>query len=224
VGNSHAKDMFNALQLAPFGDGFEFVPLITNIHCRMSRADRLFSYVLPMRAAFETAAACEATYPFLDAYLDELAGVIIAPLWQEQHLRALPSLLDRLQRHEVPVLVVGNTARFNEVPRLARNLVMAGVTQVAEINDTIAATRWDDSITNAKIYEIARQHEVIFLDRGSLVCPDSGCDLTYDYGSVTLFDSGHWTLDGARRFSHRIYESQAMLEFMRQVSDRNDRR
>ena len=217
VGNSHAKDMWNALSLTPAARTTDFIPLISNRKCKLSRSDRIMSLFLPMRAAHERVQQCENAYPFLDSYLHRVSGVVIAPLWNDAHVDELPAVLDRIGDYGLPVLVVGNTALFSNVPQAARNLVLSGTADVATINGAISGTRWDDTELNERIETIARAHDARFLDRGKVVCPGRACDLTFDYGRLTMFDSGHWTLDGAQRFSSRMYESEVLAGFLKNV-------
>jgi len=218
AGNSHAKDMFNAIRLSAFGEDFDFVPLISNRLCRLSGRDKILSLLLPMQESADDVTRCETNFEYIDNNLDTLDGIVLAPLWDDTLLEALPAFLGRMRASGIPVLIAGNTARFPDVSRTINNLVMGGVDDIDSLNARLTALRWDESGTNRRLKELADAAEQEYLDRESLVCPGGECELTADYGEVAVFDSGHWTLYGAAIYGSRLNGKQAILQFVDRVT------
>lgn len=97
--------------------------------------------------------------------------------------------------------------------------MVSGIRDFEALNRRLTASRWDDSALNQQVRRAARDAGQVFFDREKLVCPEETCDLTWDYGEVALFDSGHWTLYGANMFASRLEESGTMDQFFRRVTE-----
>ena len=61
---------------------------------------------------------------------------------------------------------------------------------------------------NKQISSIADELKVSFFDKVKLVCDNEKnvCSAFTDDGYKTLFDYGHWTLEGAKLFGSRLVE------------------
>ena len=201
LGDSHAKDLFNALYLNKplFGD-----PALRHVTLN----DRCF-YLLaaappPPEVMRSEQQVCEETMTaFQRSALVKTANVIIySSRWKPyglMHLDALISYLDDASNAELAL--VGRTAEFIDVPKLVFN-----TGTLDGLEEELAKHRLTtvDQI-NARLRQFASQNGLQYLDRVALVCRADGssCDAVDDDGHVLYFDYGHWTLEGARYFGRK---------------------
>jgi peptidoglycan/LPS O-acetylase OafA/YrhL len=193
IGNSHSKDMFNALALNR--DAF---PATGFARFAMSNAFDPAS-MEALRAAPNFRAA---------------DTVAIAPRYTSPRLMArLPEVIATLQADGKRVVIVDNTAEFRSpgtVPLFDWHLRRTGDAGALPELARIAPGHEQPRVarTNARLREIAAAAGAGYLSRRDLVCDDAAgtCDLVTPEGHKTLYDYGHWTLAGAAHFGARAAE------------------
>ncbi|MES9955583.1 MAG: acyltransferase family protein [Sedimenticola sp.] len=192
VGNSHSKDMFNAL------------------HLNQDRFNNTEFARFGMSADF--------TQDQLDKMLKapnfvEADAIAIAPRYSRAGLERLPEVLKQISATGKTVYVIGNTSEFispGKLPVFDWHIRRGGHVDASEINHLAYNYEADNKRQrNKKVKEIAREAGVHYLSRRSLICSDTtkNCALLTPEGLKTMFDYGHWTLAGARYFG-----AQAALE------------
>ncbi|MEE4207987.1 MAG: acyltransferase family protein [Parvularcula sp.] len=188
IGNSHSKDMFNALYLnrEKFA-GVEFA--------RFALAGALESEQL-------SALYASPNYQAADT-------IALAPKWG-RNLDEYGRLIEKMKRDGKSVVIIDNTAEFGPFGRvpLYDGLVRSSRKPIKPS----AANRagWenlDEEVgeLNAELRRLAVTHDAAFYSRFELVCVHSSrnCSILGPAGEKTMFDYGHWTLDGARLFGAR---------------------
>lgn len=186
VGNSHSKDLFNALQIQPrkrysaeyarFGMGSEFPE---------SQLNQLIE----------------------SPNFDKADVIIIAPRYSDEGIVRLPHVISRFQELDKLVVIAGNTAEFEPWSRLPiyDNFIQRRGSRKNLIQMNELAFRMQRDVVfrrNARIRIIANDLGIIYLSRTALVCPpkNESCTLSTHDGVKTMYDNTHWTLDGASYF------------------------
>ena len=185
VGNSHSKDMYNALALnADRFPGAQFAR---------------FAMGNPFPASEVDALVASPNYRAADL-------VVLAPRWHDNE-RRLVALVDRIRRDGKQVTLVDNTAEF-DAPDF-RPLFDYQAQRFGALPDPARMNRLAYDFraskpreTNAWLAEIGARLGVPVLSRYDLVCSgeERACTLALPDGDKALYDYGHWTLAGARHF------------------------
>lgn len=189
IGNSHSKDLFNALHAAaPVQDRFAL-------------------------ARFGMAA------PFPAAQLDQLYAspnfqsadwIVISTRYGPSYDTRLPEVIAALKAHGKQVALVGNTPEFDwpgPLPIFDWFVrTYGGVAAPQEMN----ALAWEAlskqvQDSNQRLRDIAGAAQIPYLSRSELMCDavQRSCALATETGLKTMYDYGHWTLEGAAYFGHR---------------------
>jgi len=209
AGNSHAKDAYNILYFT--GLNLKLEPIITNFICeKLSRGSARwkecnFEYVVRPDMEWDA-----------DLY-------VIAPRWSDAHVEALPRVIDRLRLLGKDVVVFGNAAEFDNIPRFfAKSIGFAGddsVPNLRRIAGLAVQTLRKKRLLklNRRIRDIALQHGATYVDRLSLLCPQFKCRVLDDSFQYLLYDHGHMMLRGAKYVAKRLLHDPA---FMRVMSER----
>jgi peptidoglycan/LPS O-acetylase OafA/YrhL len=188
IGDSHAKDMFNALtrnQALFAGTGFARFAL--NRHSL--EADLQVMVATPNFRAADT--------------------ILIAPRYHPEYRDLLATVLAVLAGQGKEILVLGNTAEFDvggDLPLFDWYLRRVG--GLAGLN--AAAPRYEAPgavAREAGIRAIAVAAGAGFLSRRDLMCDGERCTLATPAGLKTMYDDTHWTLDGAALFGRRAAEA-----------------
>lgn len=203
IGNSHAKDFFNALHLNAKGKRVSFKPYISLGACKKLSRD----------LAGKQACTFGHTYFFRHKDLPLIDTVVIAPRWSDKHIRALEGVIGRLKALGKTVILVGNTAEFADIPIAASIFFERGKSQ-PETLGALEATRKDLSDVNARIRRIAQRHGLRYFDRERMICPPSGCRFAGPDGQLLFFDYGHTTLGGAKLFGRLLIEEHRFLDLI----------
>ncbi len=189
IGDSHAKDVFNALVLN--GDKFPQVGFARfNLHPKSLGSDLALLLTAPNFAASDT--------------------VLIAPRYYREYRETLAEILAALARHGKRVIVVGNTVEFDvggDLPLFDWYLRSAGKPEVLR-NLNALAPKFESlggAEREASLRDLAQAAGVEFLSRRDLICPPAGhsCTLVTADGRKTMYDDTHWTLAGAALFGAR---------------------
>ena len=193
VGNSHSKDVFNALHLNRhrFPD-MEFARFTVGTAVPEDQLDLLVQ---------------SPNYLAADV-------VLLTSRYHDMPMERLPEFVARLRGSGKTVVVVGNTPEFEDVgalPLFDWYIRANGAeADLDEVNRMAFASKTGDGVTmNARVKEIARTEGAAYLAREPLVCDEGGrtCTLVTPDRRKALYDSAHWTLDGARYFGLRIAET-----------------
>lgn len=202
VGDSHAKDVFNALAAAGCAPR-DSIPLITLEQCE------------DLAPQSERYGRCANAFEFPLAPVEEAEHVILAPSWSRRQLYALPEVLERLKAKGVDVLVMNRTPAFDDVPLVAQRLAWRGDRGWDDLESAIASTRSQNPIRiNRILGRLTDRAGVPLADRFAAVCPEDGCDLFGPRGEPYLYDRSHWTLAGARDFGQRLCRDPAIAAFL----------
>lgn len=186
LGDSHSKDLFNALHSnADLFRGIEFARFALSSVFPQEQYDALLR----------------------SPNFDRSDVVAIAPKYEEALLARLPALITNLQSLGKEVLLIGNTAEFKSPSHLPvfdwyltkseEGVSFPKLGSIAydyENNDT--------KLINQLLRQMAEQLGVGYLSRRDLICNDHSkkCTLATPNGLKTMYDYGHWTLEGAHYF------------------------
>lgn len=186
IGNSHSKDVFNMLHLSPDrGQRYEVARF--GIATRFPHDQRTELFTSPNFQAADI--------------------VMIAPRYTDDAATFLPELISEIQATGKTVVFVGNTPEFvspGTVPIYDWYIQRRGERGNLQQMNHVAYGSQASAIAerNVMLREIARQTRVIYLSRQSLICSEQArtCILSTPGGQKTMYDYGHWTLEGAEYF------------------------
>lgn len=186
IGNSHSKDVFNMLHLSPErGQRYEVARF--GIATRFPENLRRELFASPNFQAADIVMFAPRYTDDADAYLPDLiaeieatgkTAVIVANTPEFVSPGTIPIYDWHLQRH-------GDRARLQQVNAIAHG------SQLNAVADR-----------NMMLRDVARQSGAIYLSRAALLCSESErtCILATPDGQKTMYDYGHWTLEGAAYF------------------------
>ena len=194
VGNSHSKDMFNALHQNPdLFDDLQIARFGMNATLRSKQIDRLLH-----APNFKTA--------------DTIA---LAFRYTPRSIERLPELIEQIQSQGKDIVVFLNTVEFHEIeakPIFDWYLqTHKGAIPVVALNG-LAYEHRDESETfrlNAHLRTIATRYDLPIRDRADFICSPitKSCDVVTPGGYKVLYDQAHWSLEGARHFGRKIAET-----------------
>ncbi len=192
IGNSHAKDAFNALHLnRERFPGMEFARFDLRSDVREEQFQKLI-----------------ASPNFAEADV-----LVLAPQFHVQAFPIFRRLVSRLMQTGKEIVIFDNIAEFEDVHNrtlfdwwvLSRD----GVLDVDAVNALGHAreSRRPDTV-NAALHAFASENGIEIYSRRALICDDGAkrCALSTPDGRKTMFDYGHWTLEGAEYFGARMAE------------------
>ncbi len=201
VGDSHAKDFFNAMVLnrdlleGAYGP-LDIRAFTTNLECRTRGEPR--------------DKACSTEYPGLfDLGLHRTAKTIVfSQSWARGEIAALPDVIAKIRREGTArVVVTDNTVEFIDVPSLLLRRYRAG-----DPADWIGAFRGKRPANrNRRLASALNRLDppVPVIAKSKAVCNETKCFVINADGEPYLFDHAHWTLDGAQFFGQRLFETGA---------------
>jgi hypothetical protein len=192
VGNSHSKDMFNALYLnraalAPF----EFARFSVDHALPEEDIDRLLR-----------------TPNFAGADV-----VLIAHRFVPRALERLPDTIRRIRAEGKPVVLVADRPEFADVGSMTLlDWYLRGIGETARDPEKINAMAHDrQSPVPAEVFRqlnaIAEETGAVVLSLQDIVCPGDSCTLMTPDRRKVFYDDHHWSLAGATLFGRRIAES-----------------
>lgn len=194
VGNSHSKDLFNALYLNRSrwpGHGFARFALAADLPDDQQQ-------MLMAAPNFQAADV-----------------IVIAPRYTRAFLDRLPAFAARLRAAGKEVILVDNTVEFES--RQGKPLfdwyrqTHRSSYSPQQLN-RIAYTKTDTApqANNQALAELADRLGLPLLSRRGLICSEAekSCTLVTPEGHKALFDYGHWTLEGARHFGSQAAKEQ----------------
>lgn len=200
-GDSHAKDLFNALQANRKG-------ALSHIDVRYARIALGCHFSVNTPEAHNT---CIDQNAKRKALFDDADVVLLAPRWNTQRKTTLHDLRDSLaeamQARGQKFALVGNTAEFtddgaNIIARMARqtNYPSPNPFPIDAANENFYAYLNQDIYKlNEDIEATAVKLGVPYLDRMSLLCPEDTpkCTGVTPDSQALVVDYGHWSRAGA---------------------------
>jgi hypothetical protein len=201
VGNSHAKDFYNALMESE----------TVSTAFQIARYGAQISDLVP-------------GHRFWNAPNYHHAGrIAVATRYGAEDLAHLPDAIARMQADGKEVVIVSNTPEFSggQVVTLADEIVQPALMFSREVDvkalaEEVNRTYWQDlatserqravEATNASLRALAAAAGLPFLDRLDYICRPArqSCDAMSDNLSKHFYDEAHTTLEGARHFGRRI--------------------
>lgn len=194
IGNSHSKDLFNAIHFAYRDmDGVQVARFALGSNLPAVQLKQLFE---------------APNFRHADV-------VVIASRYTSLLLDNIPQLIAEIQSRGKRVALVGNTAEFESPGRdpifdyfVKRS---GGQGNLQEMNSfAFLAQKKDVEEKNRILRRFAAETGVPYLSRHELVCPpkENACTLIGQDGEKMLFDYGHWTIVGAAYFGRRMVETE----------------
>ncbi|MDW3223399.1 MAG: acyltransferase family protein [Paracoccaceae bacterium] len=190
IGNSHSKDMFNALyQTYENSDELEVARFGMATKFPADQRQQLF-----------------AAPNFTNADV-----IMISTRYQAQNVEnLLQSMISEIQAKGKTVVVVGSTPEFaspGALPMYDWHLRRQGQKIDMEKVNSLAFGSLVSAISqvDTTVEQIAERNAVIYLSRRALVCPkdSNSCTLSTEQNEKTMYDRSHWTLEGAQYFGRK---------------------
>jgi hypothetical protein len=186
LGNSHSKDVFNAvtLNLDAF-DGVEFARFGLGNEFPQEQLEALFR----------------------SPNFKKSDVVAIAPKYNSALMSRLFEIVETLQSFGKEVLIIGNTAQFQSPSNLPvfdwylRR--QENEASLSELNSVAYRFEMHEiNQINTALRQIAEDVGAGYLSRRDLICHNEKqtCTLITPNGRKSMYDSMHWTLEGARHF------------------------
>jgi len=122
VGDSHAKDLYNALVAGGCLATEDAVLLTSNKLCE---------------EGFFTRDACASAFAYPGVDLNQARGVVFAPFWNDQQLQAVGSNLQSLSDNQVPALLYAPTPAFVDVPMFVQNRLWIKPQRLEEVQSQL---------------------------------------------------------------------------------------
>lgn len=200
VGNSHSKDLFNALRLNPeeFAD-FEFA-----------------RYGIDTTASDEKVSAMLSSPNFIAADVivisTRFGSGVDSDRSTHSSIKKLPAFIERLKSEGKTVVLTSNTPEFMSYKGY-ENIFDGYLQDKRDQYDreemrTLYYSSLVDVIgeINVVLEEIAQHKNIIYLDKTSVVCNAvrKQCDGVTSQGLKAFYDYGHYTLDGAKYFGLKM--------------------
>lgn len=202
VGNSHSKDLFNALELnkESFPD-MDFARYGTNSNASIAEIN-----VMKASPNFKAADIVLISTRFNNGTtLHRLEGEAITKL---------PRFIQEIKKEGKTVVLALNTQEFK--PYLGYKNIFDGYIrshkgrldpeELKSLYYSLKLEVIDD--VNRKLIDIARENSIDYFDKYPFICSDvtQTCDGITDGGLKSFYDYGHYTLDGAKYFGRKIAE------------------
>ncbi|SOB99916.1 peptidoglycan/LPS O-acetylase OafA/YrhL [Rhodobacter sp. JA431] len=207
VGDSHAKDLFNALYLT---DGPE------NISVRRVTMGGACTYRVNARFEPTTPEQCfRQLVKRAGPLLKEADAVLLTKRWVLEDGTFsvyLPVFIARLKTMGKTVAIAGNTVEYApEPPMLLRRMAKHGALDTEDVAHRLWAARRPQVFeTNARLAEVAQNAGIPYLDKTPLLCDISemACPALTEDGHAIYTDYGHLSLQGAMAIGRQIRETE----------------
>ncbi|WP_147126233.1 acyltransferase family protein [Shimia ponticola] len=196
VGDSHAKDLFNALYLTEGGASISVRRVTMGGGC----TDRIGARFEPT-----TAQDCfDNLVRRAGPLLEQADAVLLTKRWvlEDTFPAYLPVFISGLEAMGKTVAIGGNTVEYApDAPMLLRRLARQDALDTVDVAARLAQARTPRvERTNKALQSIAEAASVPYLDKTPLLCSEDGqsCPALTADGHAIYFDYGHLTLAGAR--------------------------
>lgn len=192
IGNSHSKDMFNALHFA----------LQDQPNHEVAR--------FGIRSDFPQ----DQTKMLLQAKNYEAADIIlVAPRYSNAGMARLPDIISQFLKDGKTVALIGNTTEFispSDLPIYDYFVRLQNSLDNISLANHIAfgSQSIDVKKRNERLRVLASNLNIPYLSRRELICSrtERSCVLATPNGDKSMYDYGHWTIKGAEYFGSRIKE------------------
>lgn len=212
IGDSHAKDMFNALYLYrdQYAGKLAFRYANYSPRCLQSFA-----------ATGAASAGCDLgrAYP---ALYREADTILFSARWNAELARAVGSFIDYHQSQGKRVVITGRTVEFPHAPSVLHRLFWDNGMQPPAA-ERIGEAFWDSRMPevapiNDTLRSEAARHHATYLDKWDYACEVERhrCFALDEEGHPLHYDYGHYTVEGAKFMGQRIVE----LRWLRKLEGR----
>jgi peptidoglycan/LPS O-acetylase OafA/YrhL len=200
AGDSHSKDVFNALELhRDLFPGFAFRQAGINGDC--------YDKVGAFGPAPVDVPAC--VRDFLTEFADKTRDadwILLSVRWTARlyFVEHMAEMIAALQAAGHKVAVAGGTPEFYDSTKFMRRILAGGPLSKPEIDARFTASLAPDVIDlNARIRAIAEGAGAVYLDKLAFSCTGDPllCEAVTEDLRPLRYDEGHWTLAGAERFA-----------------------
>jgi peptidoglycan/LPS O-acetylase OafA/YrhL len=205
VGDSHSKDVFNALYFNRDAiPSLELRRLPLSDNCLYSFANE----GPPLSYSGEEIAICEADVSRLleSSQLKEADVVVLSSRWDDALTDWVSAFVDKLRSiSDSDIVLMGRTAEFSSIPSL---IMRNGLSDDTE--RLVASTRHVSlDELNEELRKLAQDLGIAFFDKLPFLCSENGarCDVLDSQGDLLYYDYGHWTIEGAQHFGKKIVAS-----------------
>lgn len=203
IGNSHAKDLNNSIQL--------------NEKLNSIISSSVYTTQIKELVNIENFTHFINNKSFIEADF-----ILLSTQYIDGDIEALDDLILLIQKNNKKIVLFGNNAEFkknrgNQIALTDILLLESNKSNFKNQNDfkkymnSYHFNSLKQSVIekNKKIQLIAKKHNILFIDKVALVCNSKHktCDsLTNDF-KKTYVDSNHWTIEGAEFFGNKLSEN-----------------
>ncbi len=203
IGDSHSKDLFNALHLyrEDFTGKYVFRHAAYSPACVKS-----FNSAKPVSPDCDLASASPTLYR-------EAEVIMVSARWNSEMATEIGGFIDHYQRQGKRVVITGRTVEFPNAPSVLHRLFWENDMRVPAA-DLIRKTFWDKRtpgivVINQALERETDKHRGIYLDKQNYACDIAHhqCFALNDDGYPLHYDYGHYTVEGAKFMGRRIVDS-----------------
>jgi peptidoglycan/LPS O-acetylase OafA/YrhL len=203
IGNSHAKDLINSIQLN-------------------EKLNSIISSNVYITQIIELVNIENFTHFINNKSFIEADFIFLSTQYIDGDIEALDDLIPLIQKNNKKIVLFGNNAEFkkNRGNQIALTDILLLDSNKSNFKNQNDFKKYMDSYhfkslkqsvieKNKKIQLIAKNHNILFIDKVALVCNSKlkTCDsLTNDF-KKTYIDSNHWTIEGAKFFGNKLSEN-----------------
>ncbi|MEJ8574361.1 acyltransferase family protein [Microbaculum marinum] len=201
LGDSHSKDLFNAVYLNPgmWGDmQFRRLSLPPNCLGLMKKGDAFEPRTKDEKDCVERIAAVRESSQYKKA--DAIIGVM---RWYPIALRNLDAFKEFAGRHGARLALTTRKIEFADVPELVSR--MGGIDRAESILRSTVVDKW--RLSNKLLTRQAGEQGIPILDLYPVSCPGEHCPLETPDHQLAYLDGHHWSLEGARYFGRMMAEA-----------------
>jgi hypothetical protein len=202
IGDSHAKDMFNALYL--YRDTYRGKFSLRHLNYAPGCIYK-FTEAGPQGQECDLAKSG-------DRLFREADFILVSARWDENETKGIGAFINYYQREGKRMVITGRIVEFPNAPVLMHRLYWDNQ-RILPDTQTINQTFWDSKTPgideiNRHLHSIADAHHAIYLDKWAYACDATRhqCFALDDAGKPLHYDYGHTTVEGARFMGQRIVE------------------
>jgi hypothetical protein len=220
IGNSHSKDIYNAIVQTPE---------LMNVLQLRRRTTQIGKPKEKLIKLLESPLFIGSEVVVISTrYIQAAEGKTLTEKQKQKldvevpDLERLDWLIQQIKSRDKRVIVLSNTVEFAEIKGLPifdwwmRNLgPITNEEQRLEMNKLFYKNinRSKLETLNEKVEDIARANNVLYMKKSDFLCDLAMkvCDGITDDGYKVFYDYGHFTIEGARFFGKKMYESGWLL-------------
>jgi len=205
IGDSHARDIANAMHLSLPKSDYEIRMLPFDDRCIYTLSDEMSQIKKSdQQYCLKKTRALDQSKKIPDADL-----VLISQAWTRNTAKRSSYLVRKIsgvaKKSSQEIVVLGRSPDFFNFQNLAIKLISQGKTR-DQIN-AIAFKKVRAANNTDKILErLSKKNGYNFVSKLPLVCHSDKCYFFTPEGHLTLYDANHWTLAGSRFFGKRLTE------------------